>query len=88
MSAHYDCVIMEAAGGLYEPLNEETAPIDVIEKNGWQTLLVCSPAAGGIGHCLAVLEGLARRDVLLLGLVYNLNGCAKGFREIFFEVVR
>jgi dethiobiotin synthetase len=37
-------------------------------------LMVSSPRLGSINHTLAALEALDRRNISLVGLVYNLDG--------------
>jgi dethiobiotin synthetase len=71
----YDLVIMETCGGLFAPLQDDTHVIDYIGAQGWTTLLVATPAAGGISHTLALLETISFREIPLHGMVYNLNGC-------------
>ena len=70
----YSHVLMEGVGGLFVPLNESTLVIDLCAERNWPVLMVSSPRLGSINHTLAALEALDRRNISLVGLVYNLDG--------------
>ena len=67
----YDVVLLEGAGGLLVPLNEDTTFLDYLEAKGYPLILVSSPRLGSINHTLSALEVLCRRDMQVLGIVYN-----------------
>ena len=56
------------------PLNEQTVVIDLCREKNWPVILVTGPRLGSINHTLAVLEALDRRNISLVGLIYNLDG--------------
>lgn len=70
----YDIVLMEGVGGLFVPLNEQTVLIDLCSEKNWPVILVTGPRLGSINHTLAALEALDRRNISLIGLIYNLDG--------------
>lgn len=73
----YDKVIVEGVGGLFLPLTEATAVIDLIAAHGWRTLLVTTPMVGSINHTRASLAALEARDIPIKGLIYNLKGAGE-----------
>ena len=64
-------LIVEGAGGLLVPLNEEALVIDLIAALGLPALLVCRSTLGTINHTLLSLEALRRRDVPIAGVILN-----------------
>jgi dethiobiotin synthetase len=62
-------LLIEGAGGLLVPLNEETLFIDVFERWGLPVLVACRSGLGTINHTLLTLEALQKRGIPVLGLV-------------------
>jgi dethiobiotin synthetase len=71
--AHYEILLIEGAGGLLVPLNQQLTLLDYIQQTGHPILLVCSARLGSINHTLLSLEAIHRREIQLAGLVYNLH---------------
>ena len=71
---HYDVVLLEGAGGLFVPLQEELLFIDCLAREGWPVILVSSCRLGSLNHTLASLEALRHRSLELAGMVYNRHG--------------
>jgi dethiobiotin synthetase len=67
----YEIVLLEGAGGLFVPLQEEYTLIDYFTDIGWPVILVTSSRLGSLNHTLASLEALRRRNLHLAGVVYN-----------------
>ncbi|MGK7389673.1 MAG: dethiobiotin synthase [Candidatus Cyclobacteriaceae bacterium M2_1C_046] len=64
-------LIIEGAGGLMVPLNEEHLMIDLIKKFNCQVVLVSNIYLGSINHTLLSLEALNNRGIEVNHLVFN-----------------
>ncbi len=64
-------LIVEGAGGLLVPLNEEDYVIDLIEELHLPVILVARSTLGTINHTLLSLEALRRRGLVVAGVVIN-----------------
>ncbi|MEZ5426472.1 MAG: dethiobiotin synthase [Pyrinomonadaceae bacterium] len=62
-------LIVEGAGGLLVPLNEEQLMIDLIRALGLPVLIVARSSLGTINHTLLTVESLRRRDLKISGIV-------------------
>lgn len=62
-------LIVEGAGGLMVPLNDEFYIIDLIGKLGLPAILVCRTTLGTINHSLLSLEALRARDIPVSGVI-------------------
>lgn len=64
-------LIIEGAGGLMVPINDQFLQIDLIKK--WQVpvILVTSSKLGTINHTLLSLEALRARHMPILGVIVN-----------------
>ncbi len=82
LTAEHDCLLIEGAGGLLVPLNEDLLQLDYFQERGYPILLITTPRLGSINHTLLSLEAIRTRGIRLLGLVYNLYG------DNPFEIVR
>ena len=71
LRAAYDIVLLEGAGGLLVPLDEDTTFLDYLQTQDYPLILVSSPRLGSINHTLSVMEILRRRNMRLCGIVYN-----------------
>jgi dethiobiotin synthetase len=58
-----DILIIESAGGLMTPINEEYKMIDLIKTLGAKTLLVTPSKLGCINDTLLAMEALKRREI-------------------------
>ncbi len=74
LAGKYEYVLLEGVGGLFVPLNETSMVIDLCTEKNWPVILVTGPRLGSINHTLAALEALDRRNIGLVGLIYNLDG--------------
>jgi dethiobiotin synthetase len=72
LSERYDTVLLEGAGGLMTPLTDDCLTIDYIVEKDYPLILVTSGKLGSINHTLLSLEAIARRDLALYMVVYNL----------------
>jgi dethiobiotin synthetase len=64
-------LIVEGAGGIMVPLNEEEYMVDIIQKFDAGVVLVIQNYLGSINHSLLSLDVLKFRKIKLLGVVFN-----------------
>jgi dethiobiotin synthetase len=64
-------LVMEGAGGLMVPINEEELMIDMIEQWDAEVILVSQNYLGSINHTMLSCMALADRNLKVLGIVYN-----------------
>lgn len=67
----YDKVIIEGAGGIMVPLNEEKLTIDYISENHLPVAVVINGALGAINHAILTLRALAHENISIWGVIYN-----------------
>ncbi len=66
-----ETLIVEGAGGLMVPLNEQFMMLDLIVQLNIPVLLVSANILGAINHTLLSLEQLKRNDVDVAGVILN-----------------
>jgi dethiobiotin synthetase len=64
-------LIIEGAGGLMVPLNNNYLMIDLIKQLGAEVVLVSRNYLGSINHSLLSLEALKIRKIAIKGIVFN-----------------
>lgn len=64
-------LIVEGAGGLYVPLNDDVMMIDLIQKLNIPVILVARTSLGTINHTLLSLNALRERRIPILGIILN-----------------
>lgn len=64
-------LIIEGAGGLMVPLNDESLVIDLIKKLKAEVILVVSFYLGSINHTLLSIEALKSRNIAIAGIIFN-----------------
>jgi dethiobiotin synthetase len=67
----FDLVLIEGAGGLFVPLNEEETLIDYFEQERHPLILVSSPRLGSINHTLCALALARSRNIDVAAIIYN-----------------
>ncbi len=67
----YDVTLVEGAGGLMVPLNDELLTIDYIASRHIPLLLVTTSKLGGINHALLSIEACLTHNVDLKFVVFN-----------------
>lgn len=67
----YEWILLEGAGGLIVPLNDELTIIDYLASRQLPIVLVSSSRLGSINHTLMSLEVIRSRGLELAGIVYN-----------------
>lgn len=66
-----NALVVELAGGLIVPLSSGLTNIDLLPDWNLPVVLVSNYYLGSINHTLLSAEALARRNIPLLGLVFN-----------------
>jgi dethiobiotin synthetase len=66
-----NCLVIEGAGGLMVPLNEEDLLVDWVAEKQLSTILVSGNKLGSINHTLLSIEALMNRNIEILGLIFN-----------------
>jgi dethiobiotin synthetase len=64
-------LIIEGAGGLMVPLNNQDLIIDLIKKLDVEVILVSKNYLGSINHTLLSIEALKSRDIKIKGIIFN-----------------
>ncbi|MBU0681436.1 MAG: dethiobiotin synthase [Proteobacteria bacterium] len=67
----YDVLVVEGAGGLCVPLNDETLLIDFMQAHPLPTILVARSGLGTLNHTLLSVEALRVRNIPLLGIIFS-----------------
>jgi len=66
-------IIIEGAGGLMVPLNDNFLMIDLIKQLNAEVILVSMNYLGSINHTLLSVEALKSRNISVKGIVFNGN---------------
>ena len=64
-------LVIEGAGGVLVPLNDEHYVIDLAQKFSCDVILVSKNYIGSINHTLLTLETLKNRGISVIGLIFN-----------------
>ncbi len=64
-------LIVEGAGGLMVPLNQQDLIIDLIKNLGLEVILVSKNYLGSINHTLLSVEALQHRNIFIKGIIFN-----------------
>ncbi|HET6245293.1 MAG: dethiobiotin synthase [Bacteroidetes bacterium] len=64
-------LIIEGAGGVMVPLNEHELMLDMIQHFDAQTIVVIKNYLGSINHSLLTIDALFKRNINILGVVFN-----------------
>jgi dethiobiotin synthetase len=92
LANRYDTVLIEGAGGLMVPLNDELNLVDYLATRQYPIILVTSAKIGSINHTLLTLEVCKAKRLEVVGLVYNHFGApnkivAKDSLSIFQQLL-
>ena len=63
-------LVIEGAGGLLVPLNEQNTILDLIRED-YQVIVVSRNYLGSINHSLLTLEALRSRGLTISGIIFN-----------------
>ncbi|CAG0968108.1 MAG: dethiobiotin synthase [Bacteroidetes bacterium] len=64
-------LLIEGAGGLMVPLNDEFLIIDLISKLNAETIVVSKNYLGSINHTLLTINTLFHHKIPVLGIIFN-----------------
>lgn len=64
-------LVIEGAGGLMVPINDEEMVIDIAEKFNLPIVLVSNTYLGSINHSLLSIREIQRRNLNLIGIIFN-----------------
>lgn len=64
-------LIIEGAGGLMVPLNDQHLIVDLIKKLGHQVILVSQSYLGSINHTLLTINTLQQYQIPIKGIIFN-----------------
>ncbi len=84
LSASYDTVLVEGAGGLLVPFTEKFLAVDLAFSNKWKLIIVTTPRLGSINHTLLTLFCAASFDCEVAAVVYN-HYCPEGENELITQ---
>lgn len=71
LAAEYDVVLIEGAGGMMVPLDEQLTTADYVQQHQIPVMLVTSPRLGSINHTLLTLEVCRNRGIEVRYLIFN-----------------
>jgi dethiobiotin synthetase len=63
-------LVIEGAGGVFVPLNENVAVIDLIQPD-YKVIVVSRHYLGSINHTLLTIEALQNRKINIAGIIFN-----------------
>lgn len=78
LSAAHHGVIIEGAGGLMVPLNEDETQLGLAIQFGAPVLLVAHIGLGTVNHCLLTIESLREAEVPIAGVIFNATAPGEG----------
>ena len=71
LSKRFDFVIVEGIGGALVPFSGKRLVIDIAKELGLLVLIVAGNKLGAINHTLLTLEAIKKRDMKIIGIVFN-----------------
>jgi dethiobiotin synthetase len=71
---HRQAAVVEGAGGVAVPLNENETMLDLMKALRYPVVLVSRVGLGAINHALLSIHALRSEDIGLLGVVFNQTG--------------
>ena len=79
LASKTDHLLVEGAGGLCVPLNENMMIIDFVKEQGLPIVLVTSPRLGSINHTLLTLSLCESKNIDVRAIIYNHYPNVKGW---------
>jgi dethiobiotin synthetase len=70
-STRNNYLIIEGAGGVMSPVNDNEVVLDLIAHLGAEAIVVSKHYLGSINHTLLTLNAIVRRGIPLLGVIFN-----------------
>lgn len=69
--SRYNCVLVEGAGGLMVPIDDQTFTIDYVASRRLPLVLVTNARLGSINHTVLSLEAVKARGIELRAVIFN-----------------
>ena len=69
LASHFDCVLVEGAGGVLVPYSDQSYLIDIAKELTLPVLVVASIELGSINQTLLTIEALKQRSLAILGII-------------------
>jgi len=67
----FETVLVEGAGGILVPVNEEVLVVDIVQKLNLSVLIVAENRLGAINQTLMTVGELKARGINILGIIFN-----------------
>lgn len=64
-------LLIETAGGVCSPINDQYVVADLLADYHWPTVLVMQHYLGSISHTISAIDALKARGIRILGLIIN-----------------
>ena len=64
-------LLIETAGGVCSPINDQHVVADLLAHYHWPTVLVTQHYLGSISHTVSAIDALKARGIRILGLIVN-----------------
>ena len=64
-------LLIETAGGVCSPINDQDVVADLLAHYHWPTVLVTQHYLGSISHTVSAIDALKARGIRILGLIVN-----------------
>ncbi|MBW2646649.1 MAG: dethiobiotin synthase [Deltaproteobacteria bacterium] len=74
LQQRHDLLLVEGVGGVMVPLARDYLLIDLVAALSLPVLIVTHSGLGTINHTLLTIEALRKRDIKILGMVFNFAG--------------
>lgn len=71
LARNFDYVIVEGTGGCLVPFNRRKLFIDIVKELNLGVVIVSANKLGAINHTLLTIEALKRRNIKIIGVVFN-----------------
>lgn len=71
LALQFDVVLLEGAGGVLVPIDDELLTLDYIAQCQYPIILVTSAKLGSINHTLLSIEAIRSRGLVLHTLIFN-----------------
>lgn len=71
LNKKYDAVVVEGAGGVMVPINEDLLMIDLVRMLDIPVILVAANKLGAINHTILSIETIRDKGLELVGVVFN-----------------
>ncbi|MEJ2716861.1 MAG: dethiobiotin synthase [Deltaproteobacteria bacterium] len=83
LSEEADLTVVEGAGGLMVPVEEDSMMIDFMVRLGYPILLVARRTLGTMNHTLLSVDALEKRGVAPVGIILSATSARTGPEEEF-----